>query len=60
MACRPGSRLLLCTDGLTYMVGDGDLATLLGRGTAQEAVDGLVDRSRAGGIDNVTVIVVIF
>ena len=61
VACPPGSRLLLCTDGLTNMVGDDDLATLLGRGTAQEAVDGLVDSALdAGGIDNVTVIVVIF
>jgi serine/threonine protein phosphatase PrpC len=59
--CPPGSRLLLCTDGLTNMVADEDLATLLGRGSAQEAVDGLVEAAlEAGGIDNVTVIVVAF
>ena len=59
--CPPGSRLLLCTDGLTNMVGDDDLAALLGRGTAQEAVDGLVEAALdAGGVDNVTVVVVVF
>jgi protein phosphatase len=59
--CPPGSRLLLCTDGLTNMVGDDDLARLLGTGSAQEAVDGLVEAALdAGGVDNVTVIVVAF
>ena len=59
--CPAGSRLLLCTDGLTNMVGDGDLAALLGRGTAQDAVDGLVEAALdAGGVDNVTVVVVAF
>ena len=59
--CPRGSRLLLCTDGLTNMVGDDDLARLLGTGSAQEAVDGLVEAALdAGGVDNVTVIVVAF
>ena len=59
--CPPGSRLLLCTDGLTNMVGDDALAELLGRGTVQEAVDGLVEAALdAGGVDNVTVVVVAF
>jgi protein phosphatase len=59
--CPPGSRLLLCTDGLTNMVEDQKIADLLGQGDTQEAVDGLVDAALAnGGIDNVTVIVVAF
>lgn len=59
--CPPGSRLLLCTDGLTNMVDDRALADLLGRGDTQEAVDGLVSTALAnGGVDNVTVIVVAF
>jgi len=61
VACPPGSRLLLCTDGLTNMVDDADLAGLLGRGSAQDACDALVEAALdAGGIDNVTVVVVAF
>lgn len=57
--CLPGSRLLLCTDGLTNMVDDPTIAQLLGRGDAQEACDVLVDAALdSGGIDNVTLIVV--
>jgi len=59
--CPAGSRLLLCTDGLTNMVGDDQLAALLGRGGAQDAVDALVEAALdAGGVDNVTVVVVAF
>ena len=59
--CPPGSRLLLCTDGLTNMVEDAELAGLLAAGGAQEACDALVDAALAnGGIDNVTVVVVAF
>lgn len=56
-----GSRLLLCTDGLTNMVDDDALADLLGRGDAQQACDALVETALSnGGIDNVTVVVVRF
>ncbi|HEU4911717.1 MAG TPA: protein phosphatase 2C domain-containing protein [Actinomycetes bacterium] len=59
--CEPGSRLLLCTDGLTNMVDDDKLAELLGQGDAQEACDALVQTALDnGGVDNVTVIVVAF
>ena len=59
--CEPGSRLLLCTDGLTNMVDDDKLAELLGQGDAQEACDTLVQTALDnGGVDNVTVIVVAF
>lgn len=57
----PGSRLLLCTDGLTNMVDDDSVADLLGSGDAQEACDALVRAALdAGGVDNVTVIVAAF
>jgi protein phosphatase len=53
-----GDRVLLCTDGLTNMVSDKEIARLLGEGDVQRAVDGLVDAAlAAGGIDNVTVVV---
>lgn len=59
--CEPGSRLLLCTDGLTNMVDDATLAGLLGEGDAQEACDALVRTALDnGGVDNVTVVVVAF
>lgn len=59
--CEPGSRLLLCTDGLTNMLDDDKLAELLGQGDAQEACDALVQTALDnGGVDNVTVIVVAF
>lgn len=59
--CPPGSRLLLCTDGLTNMVDDRDLGGLLGRGSAQEACDALVQAALdAGGVDNVSVVVASF
>jgi protein phosphatase len=61
VGCPPGSRLLLCTDGLTNMVDDVALADLLGTGDAQQACDALVDAALDhGGVDNVTVIVVAF
>jgi protein phosphatase len=57
----PGTRLLLCTDGLTNMVEPEAIGELLARGSAQEACEGLVKAALdAGGIDNVTVIVVVF
>lgn len=59
--CEPGSRLLLCTDGLTNMVDDDKLAELLGQGDAQQACDALVQTALDnGGVDNVTVVVVAF
>jgi protein phosphatase len=54
-----GDRLLLCTDGLTNMVDDAGVASLLGKGDVGEAADALVAAALAnGGIDNVTVVVV--
>jgi serine/threonine protein phosphatase PrpC len=54
-----GDRLLLCTDGLTNMVDEKDIGRLLGAADVQGAADGLVAAALdAGGIDNVTVVVV--
>ncbi len=59
--CPAGSRLLLCTDGLTNMVDDPAIEDLLGPGDAQQACDGLVEAALAnGGIDNVTVVVLVW
>lgn len=57
----PGSRLLLCSDGLTNMVDPEAIATLLGSGDAEKACDALVEEALdRGGIDNVTVVVAAF
>lgn len=56
-----GDRILLCSDGLTSMVSDGPLSEILSRdgsppaATADELVTAAND---AGGIDNITVIVI--
>src|SRR5579864_5038181 len=54
-----GDCLLLCSDGLTRMVTDPEIAsTLLTSTSAQEAADRLVDlANESGGADNVSVIV---
>ena len=54
----PDDSLLLCTDGLTDMVADDDIAKELGRhSTPQAACDALVELALAnGGKDNVTVV----
>ncbi len=59
VALEDGDRLLLCTDGLTEMVADDAIATILGGGgAAQTTCERLVDRAlEAGGKDNVTVVV---
>jgi serine/threonine protein phosphatase PrpC len=58
----PDETLLLCTDGLTRMANDPEIAkTILGALTAQSAADQLVTlANERGGQDNVTVIVVRF
>ncbi|MGO9148735.1 MAG: Stp1/IreP family PP2C-type Ser/Thr phosphatase [Acidimicrobiales bacterium] len=55
----PGSRLLLCSDGLTNELGEQDIAkVLLDEADAEKAASELVRLAlHRGGIDNVTVVV---
>lgn len=57
---KKADRLLLCTDGLTGMVGDKNIAEILKKQTdCQAACDELVDAANAaGGYDNITVLLV--
>lgn len=57
-----GDRLLLCTDGLTDMVDEHEIARLLGMpARADEVAGSLIDAANsAGGRDNVSVIVAWF
>jgi PPM family protein phosphatase len=54
-----GDRLLLCTDGLTDMLTDAEIAALAGPDrTPQAACDALVEATLArGAMDNVTVVI---
>jgi serine/threonine protein phosphatase PrpC len=53
-----GDQVLLCSDGLTDMVGDDAIAGILDRpGPSEPVCQALVDRAlEAGGKDNVTVV----
>ena len=55
-----GDRLILCSDGLSSMISDGEIESIaVQSSTAQICTDNLVDAAlAAGGGDNVTVIVV--
>lgn len=55
---RDGDRLLICSDGLTSMLSDEQIATILGGGGEVEALaDRLVGAANeAGGEDNITVV----
>lgn len=59
VAVQEGDRVLLCTDGLTEMVTDGEIAAILSEiARAQCACDVLIERALVhGGKDNVTVVV---
>ena len=56
---RVGDRLLLCSDGLSDVLGDEEIAALLaGERDAQRCAELLVDHALAAGArDNVTVVV---
>jgi protein phosphatase len=55
-----GDRLLLCSDGLTDMVTDEDIESILNAGNGVEAtVWELIEKANtAGGVDNTTVVVI--
>jgi len=53
---QPGDRYLLCSDGLSGMLPEAELAELAGGGAPAETVRRLIERANAaGGLDNVTV-----
>jgi protein phosphatase len=53
-----GDAVLLCSDGLTDMVGDQEIARLLDRHGPKRAVKKLIDTAnKNGGFDNISVIV---
>ncbi|MFP4073428.1 MAG: protein phosphatase 2C domain-containing protein, partial [Actinomycetota bacterium] len=55
----PGDRILLCSDGLTEMVTEEQIARTLGDDTPDEVVWALVEMAnKAGGVDNISVAVV--
>ena len=55
----PGDVYLLCSDGLTEMVGDKDLAKVLKKMAPEPAVRRLIEMANeAGGVDNITAVVV--
>ena len=54
-----GDRLLLCSDGLSSMVKDKRIAEILGTESLEDTVWKLIDEANgAGGVDNITVIVI--
>lgn len=60
MQLEPGDRLLICSDGLTNMIDDQAIASRLGVGAPEEVAWNLIEAAnRAGGHDNITVIVVL-
>jgi len=59
----PGEVLLLCSDGLTTMIGDEDIASILdeAEGDVARAAGALVDEANErGGEDNITVVLLKF
>jgi PPM family protein phosphatase len=58
VAAAPGDVFLICSDGLTTMLGEAQIVKLLaGAGSMDAAVRALVDEAnRAGGRDNITVL----
>ncbi len=58
-ALEQGDRLLLCTDGLTDVVGDDGISRIVGRPSLSGAAEALVKAAlAAGGPDNVTVLLI--
>jgi protein phosphatase len=56
---KPADTILLCSDGLTGMLSDTEIKTVVaGAASSREAVDRLISAANeAGGLDNISVIV---
>ena len=55
-----GDRLLLCSDGITSMLTDDQIAAILGVGPPSDTAWGLIEAANhAGGHDNVSVVVIL-
>jgi protein phosphatase len=56
----PGDLFLLCSDGLTDMISDDSIASILNKATTlpQKALQLINEAKNAGGLDNVTVVLV--
>lgn len=54
----PNVKILLCSDGLTSMIGDNQIKEILQKNTCEAATDKLIAAANsAGGRDNITVII---
>lgn len=61
LAFQPGDTILLCSDGLSGLVAEPEMATILAKQSPSEAVETLVRRANEeGGHDNITVEIVRF
>ncbi len=59
VSLQAGDRILLCSDGLTEMISDSKIAEILSERGVEEAAWNLIDLANAaGGIDNISVIVI--
>jgi serine/threonine protein phosphatase PrpC len=60
VALEPGDRLLLCTDGLTKMLTDREIARILSKadGVSATCAELVAAANRRGGDDNITVVMV--
>jgi protein phosphatase len=55
---KPGDQYLLCSDGLSGVVGDAEIASVMGADPPEVATRRLVDAANArGGPDNITVLI---
>lgn len=52
---KSGAKLLLCTDGLTNMISDEEIHSIINENSAEKLVDAAV---KAGGSDNVTAVLI--
>jgi len=56
---KPGDTFLLCSDGLTEMVDDGEIKRILAGSAPHDAAQNLIDAANErGGVDNITAVVV--